>query len=89
MQMLLDEFFRRFRKEIGQTIVLLDERHGLALQLTAGLLVLSEELHGVHVRHVYLVGQQTLPPGRGHVLHIVIRLQSLCTQTEQRGQDGD
>ena len=84
--MLLNELFRRFREKIWETIVLLEERHRLALQLAAGLLVVSEELHGVHVRYVYLVGQQTLPPGRSHVLHIVICFQSLRSQAEHNDQ---
>ena len=76
--MLLNELFRRFREKIWETIVLLEERHRLALQLAAGLLVVSEELHGVHLRHVYLVGQKALPPCRSHVLHVLICYQSLC-----------
>ena len=44
----------------------------LALQLTAGLLILGEELHDVHVRHIDLVGQQTPPPCWSHLLHVII-----------------
>ena len=54
----------------------------LALQLAAGLLVVSEELHGVHVRHVNLVGQQAISPGRSHLLDILICYQGLRRQTD-------
>ena len=96
--MLFYEFLRRFRQEIREAIVLFQKWHRpdrkrrknwykmvlywLALQLTAGLLVVSEELHGVHVRHVNLVGQQAVSPGRSHRLHILVRYQGLRRQTD-------
>ena len=52
----------------------------LALQETAGLLVLMEELHGVHIWHCHFTGKKTISFDSRHCLDIVICNCCLCPE---------